>query len=290
MLTETGRLDVNAPVARYLHEWTEGPEADLRARVTVRHLLTHTSGLPAHREFFRTAKTRRDVIAAALREAPETEPGAQSVYSDIGFILLGEILERLMGMRLDAAAQERIFAPLGMTATMFNPPASLRPRIAPTENDTELRKRLVHGEVHDENAWVMDGVAGHAGMFSTAGDLAIFCQMMLNGGQYAHRRLLKRATVAQFTSAEPISANTRTLGWNVPTPPSSSGQYFSPRSYGHNGYTGTSIWVDPDKELFVVLLTNRVNPTRKNDKIQRVRPAVHDAVVEALGPTGLRRE
>jgi CubicO group peptidase (beta-lactamase class C family) len=128
----------------------------------------------------------------------------------------------------------------------------------------------------------MEGVAGHAGMFSSAGDLAIFCQMMLNGGQYAHRRLLKRATVEQFTTADLLSASTRTLGWNVPSANSSSGHYFSPHSFGHLGFTGTSLWVDPDKQLFVVLLTNRVNPTRNNDKIQRVRPAVHDSVVEAL--------
>jgi CubicO group peptidase (beta-lactamase class C family) len=251
----------------------------------VRHLLTHTSGLPAHREYFKTVSTRRDLVMCAAAEPLENEPGAKSLYSDIGFILLGEILERLMGQRLDEAARQRIFSPLGMAATMFNPSAELRARIAPTENDAEFRKRLVHGEVHDENCLVMGGTSGHAGMFSTGGDLAIFCQMMLNGGLYAHRRLLKRATVARFTAADSLAANTRTLGWNVPTTPSASGQYFSPRSYGHNGFTGTSMWVDPDKELFVVLLTNRVNPTRQNDKIQRVRPAAHDAVVEALGLT-----
>jgi beta-glucosidase-like glycosyl hydrolase/CubicO group peptidase (beta-lactamase class C family) len=286
MLVEAGRLDLSAPVSRYLPEWTR-QSGDWRSRVSVRHLLTHTSGLPAHREYFKTAKTRRDVVAAAMAEALEAEPGAKSVYSDVGFILLGEILERLMGVPLGEAAQERIFAPLGMTATVFNPKADLRTRIAPAENDAEFRKRLVHGEVHDENCWVMGGVSGHAGMFSTAGDLAIFCQMILNGGLYAHRRLLKRATVAQFTAADSLSGNTRTPGWNVPTPGSSSGQYFSPRSFGHTGFTGTSLWIDPDKELFVVLLTNRVNPTRQNDKIQRVRPAVHDAVVEALGPANL---
>jgi CubicO group peptidase (beta-lactamase class C family) len=123
-------------------------------------------------------------------------------------------------------------------------------------------------------------------MFSTAGDLAVFCQALLNGGQYAHQRVLRRASVAQFTAADSLSANTRTPGWNVPTPDSSSGRYFSPRSYGHTGFTGTSIWVDPDRQLFVVLLTNRVNPTRQNEKIQQVRPVLHDAVVEALGLGG----
>jgi CubicO group peptidase (beta-lactamase class C family) len=286
MLAETGRLDLSAPVARYLPEWAAGPNPEWRARVTVRHLLTHTSGLPAHREYFKTLATRREVLARALAEPLEAEPGAKSVYSDIGFILLGEIFERLTGRSLDQMARERIFAPLGLEGTMFNPPAELRARIAPTENDAVLRKRMVRGEVHDENAWVMGGVSGHAGMFSTAGDLAAFCQMLLNGGQYAHQRLLRRATIAQFTAAESLSANTRTLGWTVPTPDSSSGRYLSPHSFGHSGYTGTSIWVDPDKQLFVVLLTNRVHPTRQNDKIQQVRPALHDSIVAALGLAG----
>jgi CubicO group peptidase (beta-lactamase class C family) len=254
--------------------------------VTVRHLLTHTSGLPAHREYFKTVQTRRDVVARALAEALEAEPGVKSVYSDIGFILLGEILERLTGRPLDPMASERIFAPLGMAGTMFHPAAELRARIAPTENDSEFRKRVLRGEVHDENAWVMGGVSGHAGLFSTAGDLAVFCQMLLNGGQYAHQRLLRRSTIAQFTAADSLSANTRALGWNVPTPESSSGRYFSPRSFGHTGFTGTSMWVDPDKQLFVVLLTNRVHPTRQNEKIQQVRPALHDSIIEALGLAG----
>ena len=286
MLAETGRLDLSAPVGRYLPEWAAGPNPEWRAQVTVRHLLTHTSGLPAHREYFKTAQTRRDVVAQAMAEPLEAEPGAKSVYSDVGFILLGEILERLTGSPLEKMARERVFAPLGMAGTMFHPPAELHARIAPTENDSTFRKRLLRGEVHDENAWVMGGVSGHAGMFSTAGDLAVFCQMLLNGGQYAHQRLLRRATIAQFTAADSLSGNTRTLGWSVPTPDSSSGRYFSPRSFGHTGFTGTSMWMDPEKQLFVVLLTNRVHPTRQNDKIQRVRPALHDSIVEALDLAG----
>jgi beta-glucosidase-like glycosyl hydrolase/CubicO group peptidase (beta-lactamase class C family) len=289
MLAENGRLDVSAPVARYLPEWA-GQSGDWRSRVTVRHLLAHSSGLPAHREYFKTLATRREVVAAAMAEPLASEPGAQAVYSDVGFILLGEILERLTGRPLDQMARESIFGPLGLTATMFNPPAEMRTRIAPTEDDAVLRKRIVRGEVHDENAWVMGGVSGHAGMFSTAADLGAFCQMLLNGGQYAHQRLLRRATVAQFTAPDALSGNTRTLGWMVPTANSSSGRYFSPNSFGHTGYTGTSIWVDPEKRLFVVLLTNRVHPTRQNDKMQRVRPALHDAIVEALGLAGLPRQ
>ena len=162
-------------------------------------------------------------------------------------------------------------------------------RIAPTENDTTFRKRLLQGEVHDENAFAMGGVAGHAGMFSTAPDLAAFCQMLLNGGMYAHQRLLDSRHDFAFTAPQPLAAGTRTLGWMVPTPNSSSGRYFSAHSFGHLGFTGTSIWIDPDRQLFVILLTNRVYPTRANDKIAAVRPAVHDAVDRSPGLAPSRR-
>jgi CubicO group peptidase (beta-lactamase class C family) len=141
----------------------------------------------------------------------------------------------------------------------------------------------VQGEVHDENTFAMGGVAGHAGMFTSASDLAAFCQMLLNGGIYAHHRLLTRATISQFTAPQALAGNAGTLGWMTPTPKSSSGRYFSPHSFGHLGFTGTSIWIDPDRQLFVILLTNRVYPTRENDKIASVRPALHDAVIESLG-------
>jgi CubicO group peptidase (beta-lactamase class C family) len=170
-----------------------------------------------------------------------------------------------------------------MGNTSFNPSKTMLNRIAPTENDVAYRKQLVQGVVHDENAFALGGAAGHAGMFTTAGDLAVFCQMLLNGGVYGHHRLLNRATIAQFTAAQALAANARTLGWMTPTPNSSSGRYFSPRSFGHLGFTGTSIWIDPDRQLFVILLTNRIYPTRANDKIMAVRPAVHDAVIESLG-------
>jgi beta-N-acetylhexosaminidase len=282
MMTEEGQLSLDAPVARYLPEWAAGPQPDWRGKATVRNLLTHTAGLPAHQEYFK-ALSRRVILARAAAEPLAYEPGTQAVYSDLGFMLLGEIIERLVGKPLDELARERVFAPLGSRDTLFRPSKSLRSRIAPTENDTAFRKMLVRGEVHDENAWAMGGVAGHAGLFSTAGDLATFCQLMLNGGQYAHARILKRSTVAEFTAATAIAANTQTLGWAAPTANSSSGRYFSAKSFGHLGYTGTSLWIDPDKQLFVVLLTNRVNPTRANNKIKDVRPALHDAVVEGLG-------
>ncbi len=283
MLVATGQLQLDAPVGIYLPEWAAGPNPEWRRRVTLRHLLTHTSGLPAHVDFFKTAKNKRETLARVFAESLTYEPGTRSEYSDLGFMLLGEIVERLTGHPLDRLARERIFAPLGMKDSLFNPLKTLRARIAPTENDTSFRKRLLQGEVHDENAWAMGGVAGQAGLFSTAADLAAFCQMLLNGGIYAHQRLLRRATIDPFTAGQSLAGGIRALGWNVPTEGSSSGRYFSSRSYGHTGFTGTSIWIDPEKELFVVLLTNRVHPTRENDKIRQVRPALHDAVVTALG-------
>ena len=196
MLFEQGRLDLDAPVARYLPEFAVAsvgdPDAAWRARVTVRTLLLHDSGLPAHREFFKDAKGKKEIVARVMAEPLVREPGTQIEYSDLGFVLLGEIIERLTGESLDEFARKNIFAPLGMDSSMFNPARSLRARIAPTQKDTAYRKRLLHGEVDDENAWAMGGVAGHAGLFSTAGDIAIFAQMMLNGGIYAHRRLLAR--------------------------------------------------------------------------------------------------
>jgi beta-N-acetylhexosaminidase len=276
-------LDLDAPVSRYLPEWTSGPQPEWRSRVTVRHLLTHTSGLPAFQEYWRTSKSKQDTLDKIFAEPLIYEPGSKEIYSDLGIILMAQIVERLTGRTLDELAKTYIFTPLGMTDSMFRPPKTLWSQIAPTEFDARYRGRLVRGEVHDENAFAMGGVSGHAGLFSTAPDLAAFCQMLLNGGVYAHHRILQRATIAQFTTPQQLSSGARTLGWAVPTEGSSSGHFFSAHSFGHTGYTGTSIWIDPDRQLFVVLLTNRVNPTRENQKIAKVRPALHDAVMEALG-------
>jgi beta-N-acetylhexosaminidase len=285
MLGEAGQLDIAAPVSRYLPGWVCGSDRERRERVTIAHLLAHASGLPAHKDYFAKLKSHNEIIARAMTEPLAYEPGAQSIYSDIGFILLGTMIERLTGRRLDELAHERIFAPLGMNSTLFNPPKSLRARIAPTERVSGSRKHIIHGEVNDENASAMGGIAGHAGMFSTGPDLAIFCQMMLNGGIYAHERILRRQTVAEFTSPTPLAKNTRTLGWNVATEPSSSGRYFSKQSFGHTGFTGTSIWIDPQKDLFVVLLTNanRTQAHPEADEIRRVQPAVHNSIVECMG-------
>ena len=286
MLVQQGELNLDTPVQRYLPEWVKAansdPDPGWRSRVTVRMLLLHDAGLPAYRELYKEAKDKRVVLARALAEPLVREPATQIEYSDLGFILLGEIIQRLTGEPLDQFAKENIFAPLQMDSSLFNPSRTLRAEIAPTENDTIYRKRLIQGEVHDENAWALGGVSGHAGLFATAGDIATFAQMLLNGGSYAHRRLLDRATIRQFTARHAIGDSARALGWDVPTQPSSSGRYFSPSSFGHLGFTGTSLWIDPERKLFVILLTNRVNPTRANDKIREVRPALHDAIFQAL--------
>jgi CubicO group peptidase (beta-lactamase class C family) len=285
MDVEAGRIALDAPISTYLPEWNLGPQPLWRQAVTIRHLLTHSSGLPGHVPYFENLKTRQELISRVIAEPLVYEPGSKCEYSDPGFILLGEILERSSGQTLEELACARIFEPLGMAHSMFNPPPRLRPIIAPTGMDSPIRKRLLRGEVHDDNAWVMGGVAGHAGLFSTASDLAVFCRMVLNGGIYAHKRLLKRATIAEFTSPQALAGNTRALGWAMRTEPSSSGRYFSTCSFGHAGFTGTSIWCDPEKDLAVVLQTNRVYPTRTNEKIQEARPAIHNAVRKALGLT-----
>jgi beta-glucosidase-like glycosyl hydrolase/CubicO group peptidase (beta-lactamase class C family) len=276
-------LNLDAPIERYLPEWLKGPQPEWRHKVTVRNLMTHTSGLPPFKEYWRTSTSKQETLARIFAEPLECEPGTKVVYSDLGIILMAEIIQRLTGKPLDVLANENIFGPLGMKHSMYNPPKAIWPEIAPTEFDGQLRHRMLQGEVHDENAFAIGGVSGHAGVFSTSPDLAVFCQMLLNGGVHAHQRILKRATIAEFTAPQGLAQNARTLGWVVPTEGSSSGHYFSSHSYGHTGFTGTTIWIDPDRQLFVVLLTNRVHPTRENHKIAEVRPAVHDAVMKALG-------
>jgi CubicO group peptidase (beta-lactamase class C family) len=286
MLMQQQRLDLDVPVKAYIPDFAvaaaSDPDPAWRAQVTVRMLLLHDSGLPAHRDFYKEAQGRAAILARVLAEPLIHEPGTQKEYSDLGFILLGEIIERLTGESVSAFSMREILKPLGMHRSMFNPPRRLRPEIAPTELDAVYRKRLVWAEVHDENAWAMGGIAGHAGLFSTAADIATFAQMILSGGIYGHHRFISRAILDQFTSKIAIGNSAAATGWDVPTESSSSGRYFSSKSFGHIGFTGTTLWIDPEKDLFVILLTNRVNPTRANEQIRQVRPALHDAVIESL--------
>lgn len=272
MLVEEGRVELDAPVRRYVPMFGSFHDS----AVTVRHLLTHSSGLPAWRPLWRTARDRREVIAMAAREPLEYPTGTRMVYSDLGAIVLTGMVERLAGERLDRLLAHRLFRPLGMRDTRFRPPRSWRARIAPTEVDTAYRRRLVWGEVHDENAFAMDGVSGHAGLFSTAPDLARFAQFMLRGGA----PLLSSETVRHFTLRQDSALSHRALGWETPNGQNSAGSMLSARAFGHTGFTGTSMWIDPGRDLFVILLTNRVHPTRENNRIFEIRRRLADLAVE----------
>ena len=273
-LVAAGKLAIDAPVQRYLPNWTVANAE----RVTIRHLLVHTAGLRAHRPLYTEASDPQGARAIVYTTPLDTIPGARTLYSDLGIILLGDIVESLTGETLDAYLRRAVFAPLGMHDTMFNPPAALLPRIAPTEIDP-WRGRHVRGEVHDENAFRLGGVAPHAGLFSTAHDLARFARMYLNHGTLDGVRVLDSATIALFTRAADRAFSTRALGWDTANGRNSAGGLMSDRAFGHTGFTGTSLWIDPAADVFVVLLTNRVNPTRANMRIANVRRAIADAAM-----------
>ena len=256
ILYDEGRLDIEAPVSKYLPAF-EGKNKDA---VKIRHLLTHTSGLPAGRDLRRLADNARHARSIVLSTPLVCKPGACQTYSDLGPDILGFAIEEITGQGLDAFLDERVFEPLGMNDTHFRPDASQRDRIAPTEVSSP-RGYPVRGEVHDENAWALGGVAGHAGLFSTAADLSLFAQMMLNRGEYNGVRVVSDSTVTKFTTR---IAGTRALGWDTSDGEGSAGIHMGERAFGHTGFTGTSLWIDPDRELFVILLTNRVHaPTAR---------------------------
>ena len=284
LLYERGLLDLDAPLAAIVPEFTRDAEKDPRRHeVTIRMLLSHSSGLPAYEKLFLKAPTRDQLLKAAFTTPLTADPATRAAYSDIGFILLGVALERLADEPLDRFCQREIFAPLAMTNTTFNPPTEIRAQIPPTANDQNFRRRIIQGEAQDENASVLGGVASHAGLFSTAHDLAKFAHAMLQDG----RPILRPETVALFTRRESAPPGTsRALGWDTPSAPSQSGKYFSPQSFGHLGYTGTSLWIDPQRQLSIILLTNRTWPDCSNDAIKKIRPQFHDAVIEALNATG----
>ncbi len=289
MLVDRGQLDLDSPVQHFLPRFTGAG----KEKVTLRHLLTHSSGIDWWAPLFKEVHGKRAYIERIQAMELVYEPGTQTKYSDLGLILLGEILERVAGQPLESFVQQRVFGPLGMNDTLFRPldrdGGALLERIAPTEFDPG-RGRIVRGEVHDENAFALGGVAPHAGLFSTARDLARFVQMIANGGVFEHRRLISRPTVERFTRrAHVVEGSDRALGWDTKSAEkSSAGTLFSPNSFGHTGFTGTSIWIDPERDLFLILLTNRVHPTRDNIQIRQVRPALADAVVRALVPPPVR--
>jgi serine-type D-Ala-D-Ala carboxypeptidase len=282
ILYERGLLDLDATVAGVVPEFLIDScgVADARRRdVTFRMLLAHCSGLPAYEKLFLKAHSREELLRAAFTTSLSSDPGTRAEYSDIGFIVLGAALERLANEALDTFCQREIFSPVSMINTGFNPPASAREKIPPTANDRTFREKIIQGEVQDENASVLGGVAGHAGLFSTAGDLTRFAHAILR----ADCPILRSETITLFTRCEAVPVGTsRALGWDTPSAPSQSGKYFGPKSYGHLGYTGTSLWIDPERQLSIILLTNRTWPDCASQAIKQVRPMVHDAVIEAL--------
>jgi CubicO group peptidase (beta-lactamase class C family) len=311
ILYERGSLELDAPVISVVPEFMADAcsEPDPRRRdVTFRMLLAHSSGLPAYEKLFLKAHSRDDLLRSAFTTSLSTTPGTHAEYSDIGFIVLGAALERIAGDRLDIFSQREIFGPLAMTNTTFNPPEETRKQIPPTADEREeecgagtparemrpektqssasqgnihgtFRKKIIQGEVQDENAYILGGVAPQAGLFSTAADLARFAHTMLRGGS----PILRPETVALFTRRESTPPGTsRALGWDTPSAPSQSGKYFGPHSFGHLGYTGTSLWIDPDRQLSITLLTNRTWRDCANQAIKQVRPKFHDAIVAAL--------
>lgn len=274
-LVNEGKVDLDAPVQRYLPDWT----GKNKEKVLVRHLLTHTSGLPAFKAYDQITHDP-DSLAKLMYTTPlDTLPGAKMVYSDIGAYTLGRILEKITGQSLDLYLHDHVFEPAGMHESMFRPPFALFPRIAPTEYDSTQRHRLVRGMVHDERAYYLGGVSAHAGLFSSAHDVARFCRMMLQKGVIDGKRVLPAAQIEAFTKRQ---VQDRALGWQKPNGTNSAGHKMPEQAFGHTGFTGTSIWIDPTHDVFIVLLSNRVDPTRANNRVSRVRTQLADAVMSVV--------
>jgi CubicO group peptidase (beta-lactamase class C family) len=285
LAVDEARLDLDAAVQRYVPAFRgEGKEA-----VTVRHLLTHSSGLPPFRPLHKETATRAEALALVDTTPLRYAPGTRTEYSDLGAIVLTQAVEAVMGTRLDTLLERRVFAPLDMRDTRFRPPAEWRPRIAPTERDP-WRGRVLRGEVHDESAARLEGVSGHAGLFGTAEDLLAFGEWLLGQRDTAgtgDTGTLPRPAVAPmfFRRQELPPGSSRALGWDTPSEGSSAGTRLSPHAFGHTGFTGTSLWLDPDRRLVIVLLSNRVHPTRENPRWHPLRARIADLVVSTLYPS-----
>ena len=285
-----GRLDLDGAVQRYVPEF-RGPGKE---RVTIRMLLAHASGMPAWRPLFREVATREEGFALADSTPLDSVPGTSTVYSDLGAIILTQAIESVYHQRIDSLLEQRVFQPLGMTSVRFNPPSDEWNRIAPTEFDAG-RGRILRGEVHDENAARMDGVSGHAGLFGNVLDLLTFAEWILEGwkegksegGNAAGLRpslpSFTPSLLQAFTRRQDLPpGSTRALGWDTPSSGGSAGRLLSPQSFGHTGFTGTSLWIDPQHEVAIVLLSNRVNPTRDNPRWAPVRAAIADLVMTTV--------
>jgi CubicO group peptidase (beta-lactamase class C family) len=287
LAVDEGKLDLDAPIMRYVPTF----HGHLKEQVTARMLLAHASGLPAWRPLSRETGNRAGAIELATRTPLESAPGAREAYSDLGSIVLTQAVETIGAERLDSLLQRRVFGPLGMHSVRFLPAEDLE-RIAPTELDPS-RGRVLRGEVHDENAARMDGVSGHAGLFGSAPDLLTFAEWVLDRGQAdrrtgsstvsSDRPTVSPPVLAEFTRRqELVPGSSRALGWDTPTPGGSAGSLLSAVSFGHTGFTGTSLWIDPRHRLAIVLLSNRVNPTRNNPRWTPVRGRIADLVMTTL--------
>ena len=278
ILYERGALSLDQKVCEILPAFVSDTDKR-RKQITVRMLLAHSSGLPAYEKLFLLAVTREEIVQAALNVRLASDPDTHSEYSDIGFIVLGELLSTIAKEPLDRFCDREIFDPLGMAGARYVPPPEWSTQIPPTENDTGFRHRIIQGEVNDENSSVMGGVSGHAGVFGSALDVATFAHCILAGGS----PIVSQRTILTFCERQQSLAGTsRELGWDTPSAPSQSGKLFGPHSFGHLGFTGTSLWCDADRKLSVTLLTNRTWPDRSSQRIKEIRPLVHDAILEAI--------
>lgn len=253
-----------------------------KEKITIKNLLLHNSGLPAWKKFYGRNLTYDDVVKEIFSSELDYKTGEKTVYSDLGIITLGKIIEKVTGKNLDVFCNDEIFIPLKMQSTFFNPDHSIKKLCAPTETDNYWRMKTLQGEVHDETSAMLNGVAGHAGLFSTASDISKLMSVLMNNGKVGLNQFINQSTIELFTKRF-SQESTRALGWDTKSDSgSSAGNYFSKNSFGHTGFTGTSIWADPHRNLFVVFLTNRVYPTRDNIKITKVRPMLHDAIIKSL--------
>lgn len=271
-------FSLDEKVTKYIPEFG----VNRKEHITIKNLLLHNSGLPAWKKFYGRNLNSDDVINEIFSSELEYQTEQKTLYSDLGIITLGKVIEKVTGKNLDTFCYEEIFFPLGMKSTFFNPREYLKKLCAPTETDDYWRMKTLQGEVHDETAAMLNGVAGHAGLFSTANDLSKIMAMLLNYGKLENEQFIKRSTIELFTRRN-SDESTRALGWDTKSDSgSSSGNYFTKNSFGHTGFTGTSIWADPIRNLFVVFLTNRVYPSRENFKISKVRPQLHNAIIKSL--------
>lgn len=274
---DRGLFKLNDKVVKYIPQFANHNKEN----ITIKNLLLHNSGLPAYKRFYKFCNNSDDVINDIYNTELIYETGSKTVYSDLSMIVLQKLIEKVTGKYLDNFSKEYIFDPLNMKSTMFNPPDSLKQDIAPTEFDDYWRHRQLQGEVHDETASLLNGVSGNAGLFSNVEDLSNFLSMILKKGMFNSKKILNEETVLLFTSKQPNSE--RALGWDIKSEEkSSAGKLFSSNSFGHTGYTGTSFWVDPDKKLFVIFLSNRVYSTRENLKIIKFRPILHDGIINSI--------